>query len=111
MPFLNFNTKKRIQIWDQVNGAFFHSPQLTFGHITLEKGAVVPVHHHPHEQWTHMLEGELEFTLGDETRILLSGMAAHIPSEVPHGVKAITECKLIDCFLPVREDFVALENP
>jgi quercetin dioxygenase-like cupin family protein len=110
MPFLNFNTKKRIQIWDGVNGAFFHSDQLMFGYITIIKGAVVPEHQHHHEQWTHLIEGELEFTINGEIQILLPGMAAHIPSNIPHSAKAIIECKLIDCFLPVREDFVALEK-
>ena len=110
MPFLNFNTKNKIQIWENVNGAFFHSDKLTFGYITLNKGSIVPEHHHPHEQWTHMLQGELEFTIGGETQVLLPGMAAHMPSNVPHSVRAITECKVIDCFMPVREDFVALET-
>ena len=110
MPFLNFNTKNKIQIWDGVTGAFSHSDQLTFGHIIVEKGITVPMHSHPHEQWTHILEGEMEFTINGETQILLPGMAAHIPSNLPHTVTAITECKLIDCFLPVREDFVALEK-
>lgn len=110
MSFLNFNTKKRIQIWDGVNGAFFHSEQLTFGYITLIKGTVVPEHHHIHEQWTHVLEGEMEFTINGETQVLLPGMAAHMPPDVPHAAKAITECKVIDCFMPVREDFVALEE-
>ncbi|MGI8582904.1 MAG: cupin domain-containing protein [Chitinophagaceae bacterium] len=110
MPFLNFNTKKRIQIWDGVDGAFFHSEQLMFGYITVIKGAVVPEHQHHHEQWTHLIEGELEFKINGEIQILLPGMAAHIPSNIPHSAKAIIECKLIDCFLPVREDFVALEK-
>lgn len=110
MPFLNFNTKSKIEIWDNVYAAFFHSEQLTFGHIEIKKDAIVPEHHHPHEQWTHLLEGELEFTIDGVTQVLLPGMAAYMPSNVPHSVRAITECKVIDCFMPVREDFVAREN-
>lgn len=109
MPFLNFNAKKTIQIWDGVNGAFFHSEQLMFGYITVDKDIIVPEHKHPHEQWTHLLEGEFEFTINGETQILLPGMAAQIPSNTLHSARAITECKIIDCFMPVREDFVALE--
>ena len=110
MPFLNFNTKKSIQIWDGVSGAFFHSEQLMFGYLTITKDTVVPEHQHYHEQWTHMIEGEFEFTINGDTQILLPGMVAHIPSNTPHSAKAITECKVIDCFFPVREDFVALEE-
>jgi hypothetical protein len=29
---------------------------------------------------------------------------------MPHSAKAITACKVIDCFLPVRQDFVELEK-
>lgn len=110
MPFLNFNTKKTIQIWDGVNGSFFNSDKLMFGSLTIDKGTIVPEHQHHHEQWTILIEGEFEFTLNGEIQILLPGMVAHIPSNVPHAAKAITECKVIDCFLPVREDFVALEK-
>ncbi len=109
MPFLNFKTKKTIQIWDGVNGAFLNSEQLMFGYITVDKDTIVPEHKHHHEQWTHLLEGEFEFTINGETQILLPGMAAQIPSNTPHAARAITECKIIDCFMPVREDFVALE--
>lgn len=108
MPFIDFGTTKRIQIWEGISGAFHHSEQLTFGHITLVKDVVVPEHKHVHEQWTHVLAGELEFTLDGKTMVLKPGMAVHIPSEVPHGARAITECNVMDCFLPVREDFVDL---
>ncbi|MEP6646929.1 MAG: cupin domain-containing protein [Saprospiraceae bacterium] len=109
MPFVDFNTIPHLRIWDGVHGALYHSDKLTFGHITLEKDAVVKMHHHVHEQWTHVLDGELEFTLGDETQILTCGMAAYIPSDVPHCARAITKVKLIDYFMPSREDFKTLE--
>jgi quercetin dioxygenase-like cupin family protein len=49
-----------------------HSEELTFGHITLEKGAVLPEHHHVQEQWTHVIEGQLEFSMQGETVVLTS---------------------------------------
>jgi glyoxylate utilization-related uncharacterized protein len=51
-----------------------------FGFITVIKGAVVPEHQHHHEQWTHLIEGEMELTINGETQVLLPGIAAHIPS-------------------------------
>ena len=110
MPFVDFNAKKKVKVWDGITGPLAHSEKLTFGYFTLEKGAVAKEHQHPHEQWTHVLSGDLEFTLGGEKKILKSGMAAYIPSNTPHSAFAITECKVIDCFLPVREDFVELEK-
>ena len=110
MPFLNFNTKNKVKIWDGINGALFHSDKLTIGHMIIDKGTPLPEHQHPHEQWLNLIEGELELTVGGETKILLPGMGAYIPSNTPHSGKAITECKVIDVFYPVREDFVALEK-
>lgn len=110
MPFYDFNTKQTINIWTGINGAFYHSDQLTFGHVTLDKGAIVGDHAHPHEQWTHVLEGEIEFTIAGETNILTKGMAAFIPSNAIHSAKALTACKVLDCFLPTREDFIDKET-
>ena len=52
----------------------------------------------------------MEFTVSDETILMKPGMTAYIPSNVPHAAKAITECKVIDVFIPPREDFIELET-
>src|SRR5688572_32340336 len=83
MPFINFNDIQHSRIWDGIHGALHHSDSLTFGHIIVEEGAVLPEHHHIHEQWTHVLDGELEFTIAGETQVLSAGMTAFIPSDVP----------------------------
>ena len=71
---------------------------------------MLPEHSHIHEQWTHLIKGELEFDIRGEKQLLTPGKTAFIPSSLPHSAKAITGCKVIDCFLPVREDFVELEK-
>lgn len=110
MPFINFNSNKKVKIWEGITAALHHSEQATFAHISLQKDSEVAVHNHIHEQWTHVIEGELLFDINGEQQLLTSGMAAFMPSNVPHAAKAITACKVIDCFLPVRQDFVDLEN-
>ena len=109
MPFIDFNNIPHSRIWDGIHGALHHSDTATFGHIVVEKGAILPEHHHVHEQWTHVLEGELEFTMEGKTQLLTGGITAYVPSDVPHSAFARTRVKLIDCFLPVREDFKTLE--
>ena len=110
MPFIDFKVRKRVKIWEGITGTLHHSQQLTFAHVTLQKGAFLPEHHHVHEQWTHVIEGELLFNINGEEKLLTPGMTAFMPSNIPHSAKAITECKVIDCFQPVREDFVELEK-
>lgn len=109
MPFIDFNKRKKIRIWEGIHGSLHHTGQLTCGHIDLAAGIELPEHFHVQEQWTHVISGELEFRIGEETMVLRSGMCACIPSNIPHAGKALTDCKVIDVFNPVREDFKALE--
>lgn len=110
MPYIDFSKRKKVKIWDGITAHLFHSDQVTFGHVTLEQGADVLEHSHLHEQWTHVIEGEMMFNIQGEKKLLSKGMAAFIPSNVIHSAKAITKCRVIDCFLPVREDFVEMEK-
>ena len=110
MPFIDFNQGTVVQIWDGIYGTISHSETSTFCHFTIVNGSDLPEHNHVHEQWCHVLAGELEFVINGEKKLLTAGMAAFIPSGAPHSAKALTECKVIDCFTPVREDFIELEN-
>ncbi len=110
MPFIDFSVQKPLAIWDGITARLFHSAQLTFGYVTLDEGAIVKEHHHIHEQWTHIIEGQLLFTIDSEEKLLTPGMCAFMPSNAVHSAKAITRCRVIDCFLPVREDWVEMEK-
>ena len=105
MSFINYNTKPKITIFPGVQSAMEHSAQISYGCVSLEEGITVPEHSHPHEQWTYILEGEMEFTLNGEKQLLMPGMGAFIGSNVLHGAVAVTACKVIDVFTPVREDY------
>ena len=110
MPYINFNDRKIVKIWEGITVSLYHSEQATFAYVTLQKGAEAAMHHHPHEQWTHVIEGEMIFNLDGDEQLLKPGMAVFIPSNLPHGARSVTGCRVIDCFLPVREDFVELEK-
>ncbi len=109
MGYINYNTHKRVDIVPGVHSAMEHSGQITYACVNLDEGAVVPIHTHIHEQWTYVLEGQMEFTLDGVAQMLLPGMGALIPSNAFHGAKAVTACKVIDVFTPVREDYKNLE--
>ncbi len=105
MPFINLTQQKTKEIWPQVHAAFAHSEKITMARITLEKDAIVGEHKHIHEQWSVVLEGELEFTISGETQLVRPGTVVFIPSNELHAVKALTKCLVMDVFTPAREDF------
>jgi len=64
-------------------------------------------HSHPHEQITYVEEGEIFLFLGDEKHRLSKGDIYTVPSNIPHGIQTLsTYVRLIDCFSPVREEFI-----
>jgi len=67
---------------------------------------VVPVHSHPHEQMGLLLEGTLDFTVGDERQTLTAGQMWRIPPHVEHTVVAIGgPARALDVFHPIRDDY------
>ena len=110
MPYIDYQAKPKIKIWDGIYGQIHHSNTITCAHITIDAGVSLPEHNHIHEQWSHLLEGEMEWNLGGEKRTMKAGETAYVPSNVPHSARALTRCKLIDVFSPVREDWIELEK-
>ena len=78
---------------------------MTFGYVELKAGSSIPIHQHIHEQITYILEGELDMLIGDQPCLLTAGMYHVIPSNTPHSAIAKTNCKVIDAFSPVRQDY------
>ena len=88
-----------------ITGHYAHGENATFGYVVLEKGSIVPLHHHVHEQITYILEGQLDMVIGGIDCSMTAGMYHVIPSNIPHSAVAATDCKVIDVFGPVREDY------
>ena len=94
-----------LQLMEGITGRYAHGAQMSLGIVELVKGTVMPLHQHTHEQITYIIEGQLHMQIGDEHHSLTSGSYYVIPSNVWHGAHALTYCKLIDVFAPVREEY------
>jgi unsaturated pyranuronate lyase len=88
-----------------IRGQYAHLDTMTIGEVLIDADTTVPMHSHPHEQVTYVIDGRFEFTVGSETTILEPGMAALIPGGVTHGGRTITACRVIDVFSPRRDDY------
>jgi quercetin dioxygenase-like cupin family protein len=64
-------------------------------------------HSHPHEQIGYVVSGEIDFFMeGCEPVRLRAGGTYYVPSNVKHYIKSIVPTVLLDCFTPIREDFI-----
>lgn len=86
-------------------GKFVHGQKSTLAFWEIKKDCRMPEHQHPHEQITHILEGELEMTIGGQQMLFTAGTVHVIPSNTPHSAIARTDCRVIDAFSPARDDY------
>ncbi|MGB2960309.1 MAG: cupin domain-containing protein [Bacteroidota bacterium] len=105
MPFIDVEKVDEREVVPGFRAVFAHSANMTLACWTIDEGAILLAHSHPHEQISHVVEGRLEMTLDGETRLLDPGAIAVIPAGLVHSGKALTRVRAIDAFYPVREDY------
>ena len=76
-------------------GRFVHSESMTFAYYSVAAGASIHEHSHPNEEVWHVIEGELEVTIGGETRVAGPGSVAVVPPNTTHAVKALSNGRSI----------------
>lgn len=76
---------------------------LHINYVYFEPNAVAPLHQHSEEQAGTVLEGEMEFELNGERRILRPGDVYVAPPHVLHGARTYENgCVALDVFSPPR---------
>ena len=66
-------------------GATVHTPQLTATLYRYGAGSRWEEHHHPQDQITAVLDGEIDFVVAGEAIHLVAGQVATLPGETPHS--------------------------
>lgn len=74
--------------------------------VKFEKGAIGTPHTHYHTQTTYVASGKFRFTVGNETKIVSAGDGIYMEPDVLHGCECLEAGVLIDCFAPMRADFL-----
>ena len=105
-------TGRRIVAWDELDAVRWDNEgieaQIVSGqHMHMIRtvyppGAIYDMHEHPHEQFSLLLSGRLQLTVGDETREIGPGDGWYAPGGVPHGgvVLGDEEAVFIDVYSP-----------
>jgi quercetin dioxygenase-like cupin family protein len=76
--------------------------QFSFG-----AGVETAIHSHPHEQIGYVVSGAIDLIMDGRAPVhLTAGASYYVPSGVRHGIVVHEPTVLIDCFMPIREDFL-----
>jgi quercetin dioxygenase-like cupin family protein len=102
---IDINAIEEREIVPGYRARFVHSDHMTLAFWNIRAGAPLPEHAHPHEQITRVFEGQFQLTVGGETHTLGPDMAMVIPGGVRHSAMALSACRLMDVFHPVREEY------
>ncbi len=85
---------------------------LVFGDNTLltefrlEKGKILPMHKHEHEQTGYLVLGGIVLIIAGERYELHPGDSWSIPGNIEHGAEILKNSVAVEVFSPVREDYL-----
>jgi quercetin dioxygenase-like cupin family protein len=111
MPFIDLDAVPPLTVLPGCRLRTPYGQNIMLSYLEMEAGAVVPLHHHPHEQAGMLLKGRLELTIGADTRVVEAGAMFIIPPNTPHRAVAVDgPAVVLDVFSPVREDYAERAN-
>lgn len=83
-----------------------HGANTLMVEFRLQKGAVLPLHSHPHEQCGYLVSGRMKLTMGADSHEVLPGDSWCIPGGIAHTAEIIQHSVAVEVFCPVREDYL-----
>ena len=104
-----WNDIPREKLNDLLDRRLVTGERIMLAHVYLKKGCVVPKHCHENEQLTYILEGALQFWLGEDQKeelVVRAGEVLVIPSNLPHKALALEDTLDVDVFSPPRQDWL-----
>lgn len=104
-PFIHLNDLPDFIPCDGYHGKMVHTDTMTIAHWTITGGKCLPEHAHPHQQIVNLIEGEFELTVEGTPVHMKPGDVYVIDRQRLHSGRAITDCRIIDVWHPVREDY------
>jgi quercetin dioxygenase-like cupin family protein len=106
MSFFRVSELKTRRVLDGITLRATAGEKTMMTFFEFERHAVIPPHKHPHEQITYIVEGEMEFTVNGETKLLTAGDGVVIPPNQEHSARVHDKpSKALDAWYPIREDY------
>ena len=83
-----------------------HGGKTLMVEFLLDKGAVLPLHAHPHEQTGYLVSGWIRLTFGGRVHEVLPGDSWCIPGGEEHRAEIVEDSVAVEVFSPVREEYL-----
>jgi quercetin dioxygenase-like cupin family protein len=103
-----YNPTERVakELIPGINAKTFWGEQMLAAVVDLDANVHLPLHSHPHEQLGIVIEGQIEFSVAGEVKVLKPGEVYVIPGGVEHEARTFDQpVKVLDVFSPVREEY------
>jgi quercetin dioxygenase-like cupin family protein len=103
----DWNAQDWITVRDGVFRKAFSGEGATLALHRLEPGHAPMPHHHPFEQIVYIVEGEMDFHVGDQVHRVGAGQLLVIPPDVMHHGVVVGDAPAInlDVFTPRRPEY------
>ena len=105
MYFHQLSNIEAKELFPGYHGKFIHTGTSTIAFWDIVANSLIPEHSQMHEQIMHVVEGVFELTVDGKTKILTDGAVVTIPGDIKYGGKNLSNCKVIDVFMAMREDY------
>ncbi|WP_224960242.1 cupin domain-containing protein [Geomonas subterranea] len=83
-----------------------HGEKTLMVEFLLEKGALLPLHSHPHEQTGYLVSGRIRLSIDGDNRELQPGDSWCIAGGARHNADILEDSVAIEVFSPVREEYL-----
>ncbi len=83
-----------------------HGARTLMTEVLLERGSMLPLHSHPHEQTGYLVKGHIRLTIAGQEQDIRPGDCWCIPGQVEHGAQCLEDAVAVEVFAPVREDYL-----
>ncbi|QWV94337.1 cupin domain-containing protein [Geomonas oryzisoli] len=83
-----------------------HGEKTLMVEFLLDKGALLPVHSHPHEQTGYLVSGRIRLSIGENKQEVLPGDSWCIAGGAEHNAEILEDSVAIEVFSPVRKEYL-----
>ena len=103
--FYEINELQEIPVVSGVIMKTMNTAESSIAFVDFPPFSRIQTHHHNSEQVGNVLEGEIEYTIGEEIKLCKKGTLFVVPANMPHSAAVTSErpAKVLDIFTPKRE--------